>query len=70
MNLLIAFKTNLLPDNVVSNDERMLMTMKIIVYPQIKGKISLKAVSHLFAWFLLQAVDSQHKLRNKNLKMF
>ena len=46
-----AFETTLLPDNVVSNDERMLMTMKIIVYPQIKVKISLKAVSHLFACF-------------------
>ena len=46
------------------------MTMKIIVYRQIKGKISLKAVSHLFACFLLQAFDSQRKLRNKNFKMF
>ena len=43
--------------------------MKIIVYPQIKGKISLKAVSHLFACFLLQAFDSQRRLRNKNLKI-
>ena len=47
----------------------MLMTMKIIVYPQINGKISLKAVSHLFACFLLQAFDSKRKLRSKNLKI-
>ena len=65
-----AFETTLLPDNVVSNDERMSVTMKIIVYRQIKGKISVEAVSHLFACFLLQAFDSQRKLRNKNLKMF
>ena len=56
MNLLIALKTTLLLDNVASNDERMLLTMKITVYSQMKGKISLKAVSHLFACFLLQAL--------------
>ena len=56
MNLLIALETTLLPDNVVSNDERVLLTMKITVYSQIKGKISLKAVSHLFACFLIQAL--------------
>ena len=64
MNLLIAFETTLLPDNVASNDERMLLTMKITVYSQIKGKISVKGrFSFVCVFFALS-----FSLPNKNLK--